>query len=75
MSENDLNIKEINQSFIVYSVQSNFIERLNLAFELKFKLKNNNSDDLFILDYSNEAKILNFRFSENTDFCFKKYYC
>ena len=54
MSENDLNIKEINQSFIVYSVQSNFsIERLNLALESKnLKLKNNNSDDLFILDYS-----------------------
>ena len=52
--ENDLNIKEINQSFIVYSVQSNFsIERLNLALESKnLKLKNNNSDDLFILDYS-----------------------
>ena len=54
LSENDLNIKEINQSFIVYSVQSNFsIERLNLALESKnLKLKNNNSDDLFILDYS-----------------------
>ena len=50
LSENDLNIKEINKEFVIYNILSSFsVERLNLALESKnLKLTKSNDENLFI---------------------------
>ena len=52
LNENDLNIKEISQKFVIYNIFSNFnIERLNLALETQnLKLKKSDTENLFVID-------------------------
>ena len=53
LSENDLNIKEINKEFVIYNILSSFsVERLNLALESKnLKLTKSNDENLFSINY------------------------
>lgn len=52
LNENELNIKEINQEFVLYNILSYFsIERLNLALESKnLKIKKSDIDNIFIIN-------------------------
>ena len=53
LSDNDLNIKEINKEFVIYNILSSFsVERLNLALESKnLKLTKSNDENLFSINY------------------------
>ena len=52
LNENELNIKEINQEFVLYNIKSYFsIERLNLALESKnLKIKKSDVDNIFTIN-------------------------